>query len=94
MKTKEERQKSEGERRLRIHRDYHSRILQTRTVRDCENILQRLARDEDIPSSIYWDIYKELEERARFLKTRQEAIAKETAAAIHITEKMAPHFRP
>lgn len=77
----------------RIRSYYDSRIVQTKTIRDCEDILRELVRDEDIPSSMYWDVYWKLEDRARRIKQNQKAILAEAEAAIRTQEKMMAHQR-
>lgn len=94
MKKKtEDRKKAEEARRQQIRRRYEQKIVRTKTIRDCEDILRELVRDEEIPTSEYWNVYRDLEARARRIKQNQEAILKETAAAKATMEKMAPHYR-
>ena len=92
MKT-EKAKKREQERVRRIRNYYDCRILQTKTVRDCEDILRELAKDQEIPSSEYWNVYWELEARARMIKKRQQQILDEMMAAKETVNKMAAHSR-
>ncbi len=78
--------------RLQIRRKYDALIIKTKTIRDCEDILRELVKDQEIPSSMYWDIYWELEARARQIKARQAAILKEAEAEIETTKKMLAHY--
>ena len=91
-KKSDEKKRAEQERVRRIRNYYDCRILQTKTVRDCEDILRELAKDQEIPSSEYWNVYWELEARARMIKKHQQQILEETAAAIKTAEKMTAHI--
>lgn len=94
MKKKtDEKKRAEQERVRRIRNYYDCRILQTKTVRDCEDILRELAKDQEIPSSEYWNVYWELEARARMIKKRQQQILDEMMAAKETVSKMAVHYR-
>ena len=90
--NKAAKQNAEQERIRKIRSHYDSMILRTKTIRDCEEILRELVRDEEAPSSVYWNVYYDLENRARQIKARQKAIIKETAAAIETEKKMAAHY--
>lgn len=93
MKKKEDEKKKAQRDRIRQIRNYYDyRILQTKTIRDCEDILRELANDQEIPSVEYWNVYWELEARARMIKKRQQQILEETAAAIKTAEKMTAHI--
>lgn len=79
--------------RARILRRYDSRLLKVRTVADCEGVLRELAADPEILTTDYMSVYRALEKRCGEIKRRQEAIARETAAAIATAEKMMAHHR-
>lgn len=89
---KEERIKAEQAQIRKIRNRYERLILQTKTIRDCEDILRELAKDQEIPSSEYWNVYWELEAHARMIKKRQQQILEETEAAIKTAEKMTAHI--
>lgn len=72
----------------RIRNYYDALILKTKTIRDCEDILRELVKDQEIPSTEYWDVYWSLEARARRIKQNQKAILAEAEAAIRTQEKM------
>ena len=72
----------------RIRNYYDALILKTKTIRDCEDILRELDKDQEIPSTEYWDVYWSLEARARRIKQNQKAILAEAEAAIRTQEKM------
>lgn len=88
---KEEKRKAAEDRRREIKRRYDAKMLKTKTISDCEEILRELVRDQEIPSSIYWQVYWDLEARARAIKKRQSAILQEAEAAIETTKKMLAH---
>ena len=89
--NKEARCQAEQERARKIRSRYDRLILQTRSIRDCEEVLRELAKDQDAPSSVYWGVFYDLENRCRQIKARQRSIIKETAAAIETAQKMAAH---
>lgn len=74
-------------------RNYYALIVKTKTIRDCEDILRELVKDQEIPSSEYWNVYWSLEARARRIKQNQKAILAEAEAAIRTQEKMLAHQR-
>ena len=80
--------------RARILRRYDSRLLNVRTVADCEGVLRELAADPKITTTDYMSVYRALEKRCGEIKRRQDAIARETAAAIATAEKMTVHSKP
>ena len=71
----------------RIMRKYDTKILKTKTIMDCENVLRELVA-EDLPSSIFREIYLSIENRGQRIKQNQQKILEEAAAAVATTEKM------